>query len=65
MKLRRMIWLEHIAYKGKRQGAYRALVGRHRERDRLEDLGINRKIILKWISKKWDRAHGLDLSGLG
>ena len=34
--------------------------GDHRERDHLEDLGINKKIILKWISKKWDGVHGLD-----
>jgi hypothetical protein len=31
-----------------RRGAYRVLVVKT-ERDHLEDLGINRKIILKWI----------------
>jgi hypothetical protein len=25
-----------------------------RERDHLEDLGIDRKIILRWIFRKWD-----------
>jgi hypothetical protein len=30
------------------------------ERDHLEDLGQDMKIILKWIFKKWDGAHELD-----
>ena len=34
-----------------RGGAYRVLVGKPEERARLEDLGLNGRIILKWISK--------------
>jgi hypothetical protein len=34
--------------------------GNMRERHRLEDLGIDGRIILKWIFKKWDGGHGLD-----
>jgi hypothetical protein len=33
-------------------GAYRVLVGKMRERDYLEDLGLEGRIILKWIFKK-------------
>jgi hypothetical protein len=30
-------------------------VGRPDERDHLEDLGVDGRIILKWIFKKWGR----------
>ena len=35
-----------------------------KQRDHLGDLGVDCKIILKWI-KKWDEGHGLDWSGSG
>jgi hypothetical protein len=34
-------------------------VGRHRERDHLEDLDINRKIMLRQIFRKWG-CGGMD-----
>jgi hypothetical protein len=48
-------WVGHVARMGKK-GAYRVLIGRLRERDQLEDIDIDGRIILKWIFKKWDGA---------
>lgn len=33
---------------------------RQRERDHLDDIGVDRNILLKGIFKKWDGEYGLD-----
>jgi hypothetical protein len=37
-----------------KRGSYGILVGNLMERDHLEDLSVDKLIILKWILKKWD-----------
>jgi hypothetical protein len=51
-KSRRMRWVGHVGQMGEGRNAHRVLVGKLRERDHWEDLGIGGKLILKWILKK-------------
>jgi len=60
IKLRRMRWAGNVAHVGESRGVYRILVGNRRERDRLEDPGVNGTIILRWIIRRWDGGYELD-----
>jgi hypothetical protein len=39
---------------GKRRGVYRVLVGKSEGKNHLEDPGVDRRIIVRRIFKKWD-----------
>jgi len=49
-----MKWVGHLARVGERRSAYRVLVGKPEGKNHLEGPGIDGRIILKWISMKWD-----------
>ena len=51
MKSRKMRWAGHVACIGDGRGAYKILVGTRKRRSRLEDLGEDRRIIVKWAYK--------------
>jgi hypothetical protein len=54
IKSRRMRWAVYVACMGDRRVAYRVSVGKSDGRRHAEDLGVDGRIILKWIFKKWD-----------
>jgi hypothetical protein len=62
IKSTRIKWAGHVAHMGKRRGEAHAWFGwgNLRENDHLEEPGLDGRIILRWIFRKWDRVHGLD-----
>jgi len=44
----------HVAYRWERRDAYRVLVRKPEGKNRLEDPGVNGKIILRRIFRKWN-----------
>jgi hypothetical protein len=49
-----MTWAGHVERTGKREVHKGFWWGDLREADHLEDPGVDGRIILKWILKKWD-----------
>jgi len=54
IKSRRMRWAGHVASIGARRVVYGFWWGNLRERDHLDDQGVDLRIILRWIFRKWD-----------
>jgi len=50
---------------GERRGVYRVLVGKPEGRNHLEDTGVDGRITLRWILRKWDVGYGLGRAGSG
>jgi len=51
------IRMAHVAHTGKKKNTHKFLVGKNRKkRDHSEDIGIDRRIIIKWILKVGKRG---------
>jgi len=54
----------HVAYMGERIHSYRIWWGKLRERDHTECPGIDGRITLQWIFKKWHGEEWIRLAWL-
>jgi len=64
IKSRRMRWAGHVARMGEGEACTGFWWGNLRERDQLEAPGLDGKIILRWIFRKWDVGIWTGLSWL-
>ena len=62
VKSRRMRWAGHVARMGEGRGVHRVLVGKPEGK---RPLGVDGRIILRWIFRKWEGLWGLDGVGSG
>jgi hypothetical protein len=60
IKSRRKRWARHVACVRERRCVCKVLVGKLERKNQLEDPGVDGRIILRWIFRKWDAGHGLD-----
>jgi hypothetical protein len=54
MKYQRMRWVVHVACMGSGEVHTGFWWGNVKERNHLEDRGVEGRIILKWITRMWD-----------
>ena len=54
IKSRRMRWAGHVARMGEERGVYRVLLGKPERRNHWGYLGVDGRITLGWISRRWD-----------
>ena len=48
----RRVW--HVARIVERRGIYRGLVGKSEGKNHFEDTGVDGRIMIRWIFRKWD-----------
>ena len=53
IKSRRMRWAGHVARMGRRETYTGLWWGNLKERNHLEDTGVDGRIILRWVFRKW------------
>jgi len=51
---RRVRWEGHVAHMGERRDVYTVLVGKPEEKSSLGEPGVDGRIILRWIFRKWN-----------
>ena len=64
IKSRRIRWAGHVAPMGEGRGVYRVLGGTLGERDHWGEPGLDGRIILRWIFRKWDMGIWTESSWL-
>jgi hypothetical protein len=68
IKAKRMRWADHVAYTGEMRTVYRILVRGPEERDHLENIGVNRRIICIKMDLReigWENANWIHMAQIG